>query len=73
MNKIKIIVEQHSDGFVGYPLGLKGVVIGQGDSYEEALEDTKSAINFHIESFGTDAFDYDSEVLEVFVADSLVA
>ncbi len=73
MNKIKIIVEQHSDGYVGYPLGLKGVVIGQGDSFEEALADTKSAIKFHIESFGSDIFDNESEVLDVIVADSMVA
>ena len=25
---IKIIVEKHADGYVGYPLGLKGVVVG---------------------------------------------
>jgi len=28
MNKqFKIIVEKHSDGYVAYPLGLKGVVV----------------------------------------------
>jgi hypothetical protein len=33
MNKeIKIIVEKHSDGYVAYPLGLKGVVVGEGDN-----------------------------------------
>ncbi|NCN08236.1 MAG: type II toxin-antitoxin system HicB family antitoxin [Leptospira sp.] len=73
MNKIKIIVERHSDGYVGYPLGLKGVVVGQGNSFEEALEDTQSAIKFHIESFGSDIFDDESEILDVIVADSLVA
>ena len=26
--QLKIIVEKHSDGYVAYPLGLKGVVIG---------------------------------------------
>ncbi|MBI2556793.1 MAG: type II toxin-antitoxin system HicB family antitoxin, partial [Planctomycetes bacterium] len=46
MRKYKIIVEKHSDGYVAYPLGLKGVVVGQGDSYEEALSDVKSAIRF---------------------------
>jgi hypothetical protein len=29
-----------------------GVVVGEGDSYEEALADVKSAIKFHIETFG---------------------
>ena len=33
MQPFKIIVEKHTDGYVAYPLGLKGVVIGQGDTY----------------------------------------
>ena len=53
MKIIKIVVEKHPDTYVAYPLGLKGVVISQGDSYESALEDLKSAIKFHIETFGT--------------------
>ena len=28
---------------MAYPLGLKGVVVGEGNSYEEALADVKSA------------------------------
>ncbi len=47
----KIVVERHSDGNVAYPLGVQGVV-GQGDTYEDALADVKSAIRFHIETFG---------------------
>jgi len=47
MTQMKIIVEKHSEGYVAYPLGLKGVVIGEGDTYEEALADVKSAIKFH--------------------------
>ena len=50
--QIKVIVEKHSDGYVAYPLGLKGVVVGEGDTYEEALNDVNSAIRFHIETFG---------------------
>jgi predicted RNase H-like HicB family nuclease len=46
MRKFKIVVEKHPDGYVAYPLGLKGVVVGQGDRYEEALSDIKSAIRF---------------------------
>jgi len=52
MRQIKIIVEKHPDGYVAYPLGLKGVVVGEGDTYEAALEDMTSAIEFHAESFG---------------------
>lgn len=52
MSKIKILIEQHPDGFVAYPIGMKGIVIGQGDSSEEAYQDVLSAIKFHLESFG---------------------
>lgn len=52
MNKqLKIIVEKHSDGYVAYPLSLKGVVVSEGDSYEEVLSNIKSAIQFHINIF----------------------
>jgi len=54
MKFITIIIEKHADGYVAYPLGLKGVVVGEGDTYEEALADVKSAIRFHIETFGTE-------------------
>ncbi len=56
VRQIKIIVEKHTDGYVAYPLGLKGVVVGEGDTYEEALADVKSAIRFHLETFGPDIF-----------------
>ncbi|HLD36455.1 MAG TPA: type II toxin-antitoxin system HicB family antitoxin [Planctomycetota bacterium] len=52
MTQIKIVVEKHPDGYVAYPLGLKGVVVGQGDTYEQTLADVKSAILFHIKTFG---------------------
>jgi predicted RNase H-like HicB family nuclease len=52
MRQFKIIVEKHPDGYVAYPLGLKGVVVGQGDTYEAALSDVNSAIRFHVETFG---------------------
>ena len=60
LKQFKIIVEKHSDGYVAYPLGIKGVVVGEGDTYEEALADVKSAIQFHIETFGSDVLDVDS-------------
>jgi predicted RNase H-like HicB family nuclease len=73
MNNLKIIIEKHADGYVSYPLGLKGVVVGQGETYEEALADVKSAIAFHIETFGDEAFTDDSPVLEAFVAETKLA
>ena len=51
MKPYKVIVERHSDGYVAYPLGIRGVVVGEGETYEEALADVKSAIQFHVESF----------------------
>ena len=56
MRQIKIIVEKHLEGYVAYPLGLKGVV-GEGNTYEEALENVKSAIKFHIETFKEEIFE----------------
>lgn len=70
MKPIKLIVEKHPEGYVAYPLGLKGVIVGEGDTYEAALEDVNSAIRFHIESFGNEAFDVENSVLEAFVAEA---
>jgi predicted RNase H-like HicB family nuclease len=70
VKQVKIIIEKHSDGYVAYPLGLKGVVVGEGDTYEEALADVKSAIAFHIETFGPEEFEGAASVLEVFVAEA---
>ena len=70
MKQIKIIVEKHPDGYVAYPLGIKGVVVGQGDTYEEALSDVKSAIKFHMEIFGDEVFEIDPPLLDAFVAEA---
>jgi len=73
MTQFKIIVEKHPDGYVAYPLGLKGVIVGEGDTYEEALKDVKSAIKFHIETFGGEVLESDAPVLEAFIAEAGVA
>ena len=74
MQNIKIVIEKHPEGYVAYPVGMKGVVIGEGDTYEEALADVKSAITFHIETFGNDVFINDeSPVIELFVAEMAMA
>jgi predicted RNase H-like HicB family nuclease len=70
--QVKIIVEKHTDGYVAYPLGLKGAVVGEGSSYEEALADVKSAIQFHIETFGAEILPDDSPLLEAFVAEPTI-
>ncbi|WP_242046491.1 type II toxin-antitoxin system HicB family antitoxin [Cylindrospermum sp. FACHB-282] len=67
MKQIKIIVEKHSDGYVAYPLGIKGAIVCQGDTYEEAVADIKSAIRCYIEVFGKEMLENESPVIEAFV------
>ena len=69
----KIIVEKHSDGYVAYPLGLKGVIVGEGETYDDAHTDVKSAIQFHIETFGDNAIEDETPVLEAFIAEARIA
>jgi len=70
MKQIKIVVEKHPDTYVAYPLGIKGVVVGQGETYEAALADVKSAIKFHIDAFGLDQIEIDPPILEAFIAET---
>jgi len=73
VKQFKVIVEKHPEGYVAYPLGLKGIVVGEGNTYEEALADVKSAIRFHLETFGQEALEGDSPVLEAFMVEAGVA
>ncbi len=68
--QFKIIVEKHADGYVAYPLGFPGVVVGQGETYETALADVKSAIRFHVETFGSSALEEESPVIEAFITEA---
>lgn len=54
---VKIVIAKEKEGYVGYPLGIEGVVVGEGGTYEEALSDTASALLFHLKTF-------DSKVLK---------
>ena len=73
MQSFKIIVEKHIDGYVAYPLGLRGVVVGEGGTREEAVADATSAIEFHIETFGREVVETDEHVLDVFVEEAGIA
>ena len=53
---LKLIVEKHTDGYLAYSLGLKGIVIVEGDTYAAAVADVTSAIAFQTETFGPDVF-----------------
>jgi hypothetical protein len=57
---IKFVVEQHEDAYVAYPLGIRGGVVGEGVTAEAALEDARSATEFHIETFGADVVEDES-------------
>ena len=48
MKQFRIIIEKPSNGYLAYPLSIKGAVVGEGDTYEEALADVKSAIRCYI-------------------------
>jgi predicted RNase H-like HicB family nuclease len=69
MRHFKIVVERHEDGYVAYPVGLAGVVVGEGDTVDAALADVRSAIAFHLQTFGDSAED---APLDIVLADVTV-
>ena len=73
MRYLKIIVERDEDGYGAYPVGLKGTVVGEGDTFDEAVADITSAIKFHIETFGDEEFETDEPVVDVVIAEAGVA
>ena len=73
MKQFRIIIEKHSDGYLAYPLGIKGAVVGEGDTYEEALADVKSAIRCYIEVFDTETMENESPAIETFLVEAEVA
>ena len=70
---LQVIVEEHTDGFVAYPVGLKGVVVAEGNTYDEAVQNVQSAIDFHLETFGVEAFSDSEPVVHVFLAEARLA
>ena len=50
--RFKVIVERTEDGYVAYSIGLRGVVVSDGGTFEEALDNVKSAVAFHIQDSG---------------------
>jgi predicted RNase H-like HicB family nuclease len=64
--KIKIIIEKHADGYCGYPIGFtNGAIVGQGETYLEALQSTESSIQAFIDYYGKE------ELLKHFQGDYL--
>jgi predicted RNase H-like HicB family nuclease len=62
MTHVKVVIEKHLDGYVAYPLGLKGVIVSQGDTYDDVLREVTSAIRFHIETFGPEVLPVTEEI-----------
>lgn len=52
MRKMKAIIQKTEDGYID-PVGLKGIVVADGDTYEE-VNNLKEAIAFHIETSGSE-------------------
>ena len=52
LDGINFAVRGRRGDYVAYPIGVEGVVVGQGATFAEALESAKSATRFHIETFG---------------------
>jgi len=73
MKLLKIIVEKHADGYIAYPLGPRGIVVGEGDTFDQAVADITSAIEFHIETFGMEVLETEEPVLDVFFAEAGVS
>ena len=69
--EIRILVEEHPDGFVAYPLGIEGSVVGQGETAAEAIFDARSALQAHIEAFGESVLE-DNAVLDAFVSEEAI-
>lgn len=72
MKTVKIIVEKHADGYIAYPVGIEGIVVGQGDSFEAAMQDVRSALKFHVETFGPQVLEPETPALDAFVAEATV-
>jgi len=66
---MKFVIEQHEDGFLAYPLGFKGVVMGQGNTRDLALADAQSAAKFHVETFGAEVIAEESQLIDAVVVE----
>jgi hypothetical protein len=50
--RFRVVLEQAEDGWLAYPEAIHGVVVAQGDTAAEALENLESALCFHRDTFG---------------------
>ena len=69
---IKIVVEQHPDTFIAYPLSVDGAVVGQGETTEEAYNECVSALQAHIEAFSLEVLDVELPVIDAFMTETKI-
>ena len=67
--QLKFVVEKHEDGYLAYPLGVQGAILGEGDTFDDALADAKSAVGAYVEEFGPEGLNIEAPVLEAVVVD----
>ena len=70
--RFKIIVEKTEEGYVAYPIGLRGVVISDGDTFEEAIANVRGAIAFHIQTFSAEELGEPVSLDRIFVTETEV-
>ncbi len=49
---------------------MKGIVVGEGETYEKALADFASAIQFHFATFGPEVLETEPPVSEALVTEA---
>lgn len=47
MDDIRIIIEQDEDGYVAYAMSSGEIIVGYGETYEEAVAEVTSSLRFH--------------------------
>jgi len=72
LKQIKFVVEQHEETFVAYPLGIRGGVVGEGETASAALEDARRATEVYIETLGVGVVQ-DESPLAAFVSEQAVS
>lgn len=70
MIAVRYVIERHPEGYVAYPLGVEGAVLGEGDTAEEALADCRSALAFHVETFGPEVLQGAEPILEAILVEA---
>lgn len=63
---MKVIIEQRADGYVAYPLGLNGLVSGQGDTSSSAVAEMNAILRVRVQEFGPEILD-EASVLDAVI------